>query len=285
MAAELIEGTVAARAMGKEILEEVTKLKKQTGKLPGLSVVLVGENPVSEIYVNKKVKTAKEFGLYLIDHRLPAEVTEDDLLDIIHELNNNPEIHGIFLQLPLPYHIDDQKILDAITPEKDVDGFHPVNFGRMVKGEDSFIPCTPHGCLKMLEYINYDLKGKHAVVVGRSNVVGKPMAILFLQKNATVTVCHSHTANLPEICRQADVLVVAVGRPELVKKDWVKPGAVVIDVGINRVGDKLVGDIAFDEVSDVAGYITPVPGSVDPITVNMLVLNTVISFKRHNNLF
>ncbi len=150
MAAELIEGTVAARAMGKEILEEVTKLKKQTGKLPGLSVVLVGENPVSEIYVNKKVKTAKEFGLYLIDHRLPAEVTEDDLLDIIYELNNNPEIHGIFLQLPLPYHIDDQKILDAITPEKDVDGFHPVNFGRMVKGEDSFIPCTPHGCLKML---------------------------------------------------------------------------------------------------------------------------------------
>ncbi|PKM79613.1 MAG: bifunctional methylenetetrahydrofolate dehydrogenase/methenyltetrahydrofolate cyclohydrolase FolD [Firmicutes bacterium HGW-Firmicutes-13] len=282
MTAELIDGPVVAEAIREEVAREAARLKQQTGKVPGLSVILVGDNPVSHVYVDSIEKSAVELGFWSDVHRLPATLNEEEILKIIDELNRNENVHGILVQVPLPDHIDDHKILYAVTPEKDVDGFHPMNVGNLVIGNDSFIPCTPHGCLKMLEYINYDLNGKHAVIVGRSNIVGKPMAMLLLQKNATITICHSQTANLSEICRLADVLVVAVGRPEIVKRDWVKPGAVVIDVGINHVGNKIKGDVSFDEVSQVAGYITPVPGGVGPMTITMLLLNTLISFKRTN---
>lgn len=280
MKAKIIHGQVLAEAIIKETAREITMLKQQTGKVPGLSVILVGDNPVSDLQVNNIEKTALESGFSPEVYSVPATFTEEEVLEIVYGLNNNENMHGILVQLPLPSHIDDNNILYAIKPKKDVGGFHPMNLGKLVTGDDTLIPCIPHGCFKMIESINYDLNGKHAVVVGRSTTIGKPVAMMLLNKNATITICHSRTANLPEICRLADVLVVAVGRPEIIKKDWVKPGALVIDIGVNYVGNKIVGDVSFDEVSEVAGFITPVPGGVDSMALAMLLLNTLISFKR-----
>jgi methylenetetrahydrofolate dehydrogenase (NADP+)/methenyltetrahydrofolate cyclohydrolase len=284
MSAKLISGPEVAKAIREQIGTELADLKEKTGKVPGLAVILVGEDPASKAYVGNKEKTAGKLGFNSVVNRIPAETTQEELLKMIDDLNNDENIHGILVQLPLPDHIEEKAVIDAIVVEKDVDGFHPINVGNLMIGDDCFIPCTPHGCMKMLEYIGYDLKGKSAVVVGRSNIVGKPVALLLLQQHATVTICHSRTADLAGVCREADVLIVAVGRPEMVTGDWIKPGAVVIDVGINRVNDKLVGDVHFDSAKEVASYITPVPGGVGPMTITMLMLNTLEAFKRANNL-
>lgn len=284
MSAQLIKGPEVAAAIREQIAADLVRLKRETGKVPGLAVILLGEDPASKAYVGNKEKTSKALGIYSVVHRIPAETTQEELLKMIDDLNNDEDINGILVQLPLPDHIQEKAIIDAIAIEKDVDGFHPINVGNLMIGDDCFIPCTPHGCMKMLEYIGYDLKGKNAVVVGRSNIVGKPVALLLLQQHATVTICHSHTADLAAVCREADVLVVAVGRAEMVTGDWIKPGAVVIDVGINRVDDKLVGDVHFDSAKEKASYITPVPGGVGPMTITMLMLNTLEAFKRKNKL-
>ncbi|MDW7651846.1 MAG: bifunctional methylenetetrahydrofolate dehydrogenase/methenyltetrahydrofolate cyclohydrolase FolD [Bacillota bacterium] len=284
MTAKLISGPEVAAAIREQIGTELADLKEKTGKAPGLAVILVGEDPASKAYVGNKEKTAKKLGFHSVVNRIPAETTQEELLKMIDDLNNDEDIHGILVQLPLPDHIEEKAVIDAISVEKDVDGFHPINVGNLMIGDDCFIPCTPHGCMKMLEYIGYDLKGKNAVVVGRSNIVGKPVALLLLQQHATVTICHSRTADLGAVCREADVLVVAVGRPEMITGEMVKPGAVVIDVGINRVNDKLVGDVHFDSAKEVASYITPVPGGVGPMTITMLMLNTLEAFKRKHNL-
>lgn len=284
MSAKLIKGPEVATAIREQIAIDMASLKEKTDKVPGLAVILLGEDPASKAYVGNKEKTSKALGFHSVVHRIPVETTQEDLLKMIDDLNNDEDIHGILVQLPLPDHIHEKAVLDAIAVEKDVDGFHPINVGNLVIGDDCFIPCTPHGCMKMLEYIGYDLKGKNAVIVGRSNIVGKPVALLLLHQNATVTICHSHTADLAAVCREADVLIVAVGRAEMVTGDWIKPGAVVIDVGINRVGDKLVGDVHFESAKEKASYITPVPGGVGPMTITMLILNTLESFKRKHNL-
>lgn len=284
MSAQLIKGPEVAAKIRQDIVDELGELTAKTGKVPGLAVIIVGENPASQTYVNNKEKTSKKLGFYSEVHRLPEQVSQEELLQMVHRLNNDDNIHGILVQLPLPKHIQEEPIIHAILPEKDVDGFHPVNVGNLMIGARSYIPCTPHGVIKMLDYINYDLKGKNATVVGRSNIVGKPVALLLLERHATVTICHSRTQNLPEVCRQADVLVVAVGRPEMVKGDWIKPGAIVIDVGINSVDGKLVGDVDFEAASQVAGYISPVPGGVGPMTITMLMVNTLKSFKNKYNL-
>ncbi|HHX87011.1 MAG TPA: bifunctional methylenetetrahydrofolate dehydrogenase/methenyltetrahydrofolate cyclohydrolase FolD [Firmicutes bacterium] len=284
MSAQLIKGPEVAAKIRQGIVAELEELTAKTGKVPGLAVIIVGEDPASQTYVNNKEKTSKKLGFYSEVHRLPEEVSQEELLQMVHRLNSDDNIHGILVQLPLPKHIQEEPIIHAILPEKDVDGFHPVNVGKLMIGAQSYIPCTPHGVIKMLEHISYDLKGKSATVVGRSNIVGKPVALLLLERHATVTICHSRTQNLPEICRQADVLVVAVGRPEMVKGDWIKPGAVVIDVGINPVDGKLVGDVEFEAASKVAGYISPVPGGVGPMTITMLMVNTLQSFKNKHNL-
>lgn len=284
MSAELIKGPEVAAKIRQGIIEEMKELTAKTGKVPGLAVVIVGEDPASKTYVRNKERTSKKLGFHSEVHRLPEDVTQEELLAMVHRLNNDDDIHGVLVQLPLPKHIDEEPIIHAILPEKDVDGFHPVNVGNLMIGAESYIPCTPHGVIKMLEHIGYDLKGKNATVVGRSNIVGKPVALLLLERHATVTICHSRTQNLAEVCRQADVLVVAVGRPEMVKGDWIKPGAVVIDVGINSVDGKLVGDVEFEAASKVAGHITPVPGGVGPMTITMLMVNTLQSFKKKHNL-
>jgi len=284
MSAQLIKGPEVAAAIREQIAVDLVNLKEKTGKVPGLAVILLGEDPASKAYVGNKEKTSKALGFYSVVHRIPTETTQEDLLKMIDDLNNDEDIHGILVQLPLPDHIHEKAVIDAIAVEKDVDGFHPINVGNLMIGDDCYIPCTPHGCMKMLEYIGYDLKGKNAVVVGRSNIVGKPVALLLLQQHATVTICHSRTADLAAVCREADVLVVAVGRAEMVTGDWIKPGAVVIDVGINRVNDKLVGDVHFDSAKEKASYITPVPGGVGPMTITMLMLNTLESFRRKHNL-
>jgi methylenetetrahydrofolate dehydrogenase (NADP+)/methenyltetrahydrofolate cyclohydrolase len=284
MTAKLIKGPEVAASIREEIVAELATLKEKTGTVPGLAVILLGEDPASKAYVGNKEKTSKQLGFYSEVHRLPAETSQEELLALIDRLNSDDRINGILVQLPLPDHIEEKAVIDAIVVEKDVDGFHPINVGNLMIGEESYIPCTPHGCLKMLEYINYDLKGKNAVVVGRSNIVGKPVALLLLQQHATVTICHSRTRDLPAVCREADVLVVAVGKPEMITGEMIKPGAVVIDVGINRVDDKLVGDVHFDSAQQVASYITPVPGGVGPMTITMLMLNTLESFKRKHNL-
>lgn len=284
MTAKLIKGPEVAAAIREEIVTELAGLKEKTGEVPGLSVILLGEDPASKAYVGNKEKTSKQLGFYSEVHRLPVETSQEELLALIDRLNKDDRINGILVQLPLPDHIEEKAVIDAIAVEKDVDGFHPINVGNLMIGEESFIPCTPHGCLKMLEYINYDLKGKNAVVVGRSNIVGKPVALLLLQQHATVTICHSRTRDLAAVCREADVLIVAVGKPEMITGEMIKPGAVVIDVGINRVDDKLVGDVHFDSAAAVASYITPVPGGVGPMTITMLMLNTLESFKRKHNL-
>ncbi len=281
MSAELISGKEIGKQIREELKKEIEQLKKEKGVTPGLNVLLVGEDPASQTYVGMKEKTAGNLGINSVVERVPADTSEEEVLNYVEKWNNDDSVHGILVQLPLPDHINEGKVLDAISIEKDVDGFHPENVGRLVVGEDAFIPCTPYGIIKLLEYSNVDIEGKHAVVLGRSNIVGKPISILLLERNATVTICHSRTKNLSEITKQGDIFVVAVGRPEMVTGDMIKPGAVVIDVGVNRVEDKLKGDVEFESAKEVAGMITPVPGGAGPMTITMLMNNTLESAKRH----
>lgn len=268
---------------GKKIAEQLTEIvKKDVAKFeaarsikPGLTVIIVGENPASKVYVNRKHKACEELGIASEVVRLPETTSEEQLLQEIDRLNGDNRVHGILVQLPLPKHINSELVLERISPLKDVDGFHPVNVGNLTIGKEGLVPCTPYGVIKMLEICGIPVEGKRAVVLGRSNIVGKPMTMLLMSRNATVTVCHSRTKDLAAVCREGDILVAAIGKPEFVTKDMVKPGAIVIDVGINRVGDKLVGDVKFDEVQEVAGYITPVPGGVGPLTIGMLLHNTL----------
>lgn len=276
----IIDGKALAKEKRAEIAKQVEALKEK-GVTPGLAVVLVGEDPASQIYVRNKHKACEEVGIYSRKITLPEETTEEEILKIIDELNNDPEIDGILVQLPLPKHIDPDKVILSISPDKDVDGFHPVNAGRLLTGQDGFFPCTPLAVMELIKSAGVDVSGKEAVVVGRSNIVGKPVSMLLLRENATVTICHSKTKDLADVCRRADILVTAVGRPEMITSDYVKEGAVVIDVGINRVGEKkVVGDVAFDEVKDKAAYITPVPGGVGPMTITMLLYNTLLSAQK-----
>ncbi|KAF1292288.1 bifunctional methylenetetrahydrofolate dehydrogenase/methenyltetrahydrofolate cyclohydrolase [Candidatus Enterococcus leclercqii] len=278
---ELIDGKKLAALMQEQMKEEVSLLKEE-GLTPGLVVLLVGENQASQVYVRNKDLAAERIGIRSTVERYPESITEEELLAEINRYNNDPLFHGILVQLPLPAHIDENKVLLAIDPKKDVDGFHPLNLGALFAGNPGMIPCTPFGIIKMFEYYGIDLEGKNAVVIGRSNIVGKPMAHLLLQKNATVTIAHSKTKELAALCRQADILVVAIGRGHFVTKDFIKEGAVVIDVGMNRsAAGKLIGDVKFDEVAPLASYITPVPGGVGPMTITMLMYQTIESAKRH----
>ena len=280
MTAQLINGNELSRKLRGEVAERAAALKAR-GITPGLAVVLVGDNPASQVYVRNKVKACEDNGLHSVLEKYDASMTEAELLARVDALNNDPSIHGILVQLPLPAHIDAQKVIEAISPAKDVDGFHIASAGALMTGMPGFWPCTPYGCMKMLESIGYELKGKHAVVIGRSNIVGKPMALMLLQKNATVTMCHSATKDLKAHTLQADVIVAAVGRRNVLTADMVKPGAVVVDVGMNRVPEgepnagKLCGDVDFDGVKEVASWITPVPGGVGPMTRAMLLVNTL----------
>jgi 5,10-methylene-tetrahydrofolate dehydrogenase/methenyl tetrahydrofolate cyclohydrolase len=289
MTARLIDGEATAAAIHDEIKAEVERLKTEHGIVPGLATVLVGENPASQSYVRSKQKRCAEVGIRSLGHNLPESTSQDEVEGLVAELNADPDVHGILVQLPLPKHLDEERVLRAISIEKDVDGFHPINIGRLaMKGrKPMFVPCTPSGCIELLDRYNVDIEGKEAVVLGRSNIVGLPVAMLLLHRNATITICHSRTQDLAGTCRRADILIAAVGRPEMVKADWVKPGAAVIDVGINRVDDptakrgyRLVGDVDFQEVNEVAGYLTPVPGGVGPMTIAMLLRNALTSAKR-----
>jgi methylenetetrahydrofolate dehydrogenase (NADP+) / methenyltetrahydrofolate cyclohydrolase len=278
--AKLIDGNALSRQLRTEVASR-TAVLKQKGITPGLAVVLVGENPASQVYVRNKVKACMDAGLHSVLEQHPATMTEAALLALVHNLNNDPSIHGILVQLPLPAHIDAQKVIESISPAKDVDGFHVNSAGALMVGQPGFWPCTPYGCMKMLESIGFELKGKHAVVIGRSNIVGKPMALMLLQKNATVTICHSGTKDLKAMTLQADVIVAAVGKVNVLTADMVKPGAVVIDVGMNRNAEgKLCGDVDFAGVSQVASHITPVPGGVGPMTITMLLVNTLEAAER-----
>ena len=284
MTAQIIDGIALSKQLRADIAQRADALRAR-GITPGLAVVLVGDNPASQVYVRNKVKACEDNGVYSLLDKHPVTLSEADLLARVEALNNDPTIHGILVQLPLPPHIDAQKVIEAIAPAKDVDGFHVASAGALMVGQPGFWPCTPYGCMKMLESLNggkgYDLKGKHAVVIGRSNIVGKPMALMLLQKNATVTICHSATVDLKAMTLQADVVVAAVGKRNVLTADMVKPGAVVIDVGMNRNEQgKLCGDVDFDGVSQVAGYITPVPGGVGPMTITMLLVNTLEAAER-----
>ena len=280
MTAQLIDGNALSKLLRAQITIDTAALKAK-GLTPGLAVVLVGDNPASQVYVRNKVKACEDAGLHSVLEKYEVTMTEADLLARVEALNNDDSIHGILVQLPLPAHIDAQKVIEAISPAKDVDGFHIASAGALMTGMPGFWPCTPYGCMKMLESIGYDLKGKHAVVIGRSNIVGKPMALMLLQKDATVTVAHSRTQNLKALTLQADVIVAAVGKRNVLTADMVKPGAVVLDVGMNRNDEgKLCGDVDFDGVKAVAGYITPVPGGVGPMTITMLLVNTLESAQR-----
>lgn len=278
--AQIIDGKALAGQIREEIAQQTQELIAG-GVTPGLAVVLVGEDPASRVYVTMKEKACAAAGIYSVEHKLPATTTEQELLDLVTRLNHDARIDGILVQLPLPEQIDEAKILEAISPAKDVDGFHPYNVGRLVTGNALFKPCTPYGVMVMLERIGVDLTGKNVVVVGRSNIVGKPVALMCLAKHATVTICHSRTQDLAAKVAAADVVIAAVGRPEMIKGDWIKPGAVVIDVGVNRIGDKkLVGDVAYAAAAERASAITPVPGGVGPMTIAMLLQNTLESAKR-----
>lgn len=283
MTAKLIDGKAFAASLRERIATEVTAMKGK-GITPGLAVVLVGEDPASQVYVRSKGKQTREVGMNSYEHRLPDTTPEADLLALIDQLNNDPAVNGILVQLPLPRHMNEAAVINAIDPAKDVDGFHILNVGLLATGQKAMVPCTPLGCLMMLRDQLGSLSGKRAVVVGRSNIVGKPMAQLLLRDSATVTIAHSRTANLPDLCRQADILVAAVGRPHFVQGDWVKPGATVIDVGINRTDDGLVGDVDFKAACQVAGAITPVPGGVGPMTIACLLANTLTATARTNGL-
>ncbi|MEH3087987.1 MAG: bifunctional methylenetetrahydrofolate dehydrogenase/methenyltetrahydrofolate cyclohydrolase FolD [Xylophilus ampelinus] len=280
MTARLIDGNALSQQLRADVAARAAALRAR-GTVPGLAVVLVGDNPASQVYVRNKVKACEDNGLHSVLERHPADLSEAALLARVEALNADPSIHGILVQLPLPPHIDAQKVIEAIAPEKDVDGFHVASAGALVTGGEGFWPCTPYGCMKMLDSIGYDLRGKHAVVIGRSNIVGKPMALMLLARSATVTVCHSATADLGAFTRQADVVVAAVGKRNVLTAGMVKPGAVVIDVGMNRdESGKLCGDVDFAGVREVAGWITPVPGGVGPMTITMLLVNTLESAER-----
>ncbi|TAJ79223.1 bifunctional methylenetetrahydrofolate dehydrogenase/methenyltetrahydrofolate cyclohydrolase FolD [bacterium] len=278
--AMIIDGKAVAREIQKQVKDEIEGLKRRWGMVPGLGVVLVGDDPASHLYVRNKEKACKEVGIQSQEHLLPASVSEKELLSLIHNLNRNKEIHGILVQLPLPAHIRSEKILEAVSPQKDVDGFHPVNQGLLLLGAEGLKPCTPLGIMKLLDSIGCDPKGKNATVVGRSNIVGKPVALMLLARHATVTLCHSRTAQLKDEVSRADILVVAIGKAGLVRGDWIKPGAVVIDVGSNRLpSGKFVGDVEFEGAKERASWISPVPGGVGPMTICMLLFNTLRAAK------
>jgi len=279
-AAHLIDGKKAAAELNAKTAQKAAQLEQAYGVTPGLAVVLVGDNPASAVYVRNKVKQTEAAGMRSIEHRLSSDTAEADLLALIARLNADDTVDGILVQLPLPAQIDAGRVIEAIDPAKDVDGFHPVNAGRLAIGADGLVPCTPLGCLILIKSLVTDLSGREAVIIGRSNIVGKPMALLLLQENCTVTIAHSRTKDLPDACRRADILVAAVGKPELVRGDWIKPGAIVIDVGINRVigadgKAALIGDVAYGEAATVASAITPVPGGVGPMTIACLLANTL----------
>ena len=289
MSAQLIDGKAIAATIREEIRNEVEAIKAKHGKVPGLATVLVGGRKDSQTYVRMKKKACAEVGIASFGCDLPEDTSQEELLKVVRDLNANPDVDGILVQLPLPDHIDDEEILGAVSLEKDVDGFHPLNIGRlsMKRRDPLFVPCTPKGCIELLDRTGVTIEGKRAVVLGRSNIVGLPLAMLLLHRNATLTICHSRTQDLPGVVREADILIAAVGRAEMVRGDWVQPGAVVIDVGVNAVDDagskkgyKLVGDVAFDEVKEVAAAITPVPGGVGPMTIAMLLRNTTDGAKR-----
>lgn len=289
MPATLIDGKNFAARIRAKVADHVSRLKEEHGLVPGLAVVLVGEDPASQVYVRSKGKQTVEVGMASFEHKLDIATSEANLLALIAQLNSNPKVHGILVQLPLPAHLDSDLVINSIDPAKDVDGFHISNVGLLGTGQKSMVPCTPLGCLMMLREHHGNLSGMDAVVVGRSNIVGKPMAQLLLGESCTVTIAHSRTKNLPEVCRRADILVAAVGRPEMIPGDWVKPGATIIDVGINRIpGEngktRLVGDVDFTSCADVAGAITPVPGGVGPMTIACLLANTVTACCRANGL-
>jgi methylenetetrahydrofolate dehydrogenase (NADP+)/methenyltetrahydrofolate cyclohydrolase len=288
---QIIDGKAFAAALREKVTAEVARLKAEHGLTPGLAVVLVGEDPASQVYVRNKGEQTEAAGMHSVTHRLPAETSEAELLDLVAALNADPAIHGVLVQFPVPDHISQAAVVAALSPDKDVDGLTVINAGRLASGLPALTACTPLGCVILAKDVLGDLSGKHAVVIGRSNLVGKPVAQLLLAENCTVTIAHSRTADLPAIARQADILVAAVGRPQMVKGDWIKPGAVVIDVGINRVPSiknpgktRLVGDVDFDEASQVAGAITPVPGGVGPMTIACLLQNTVTAAKRVNGI-
>ena len=289
--ARIIDGKAFAEGLRSRIAEEVRRLKAENGLQPGLAVVLVGEDPASRIYVRSKGEQTEAVGMRSISHHLPADIAEADLLAVVRQLNADPSVHGILVQFPVPPPLQQSTIVETINPDKDVDGLHVINAGRLASGLPGLVPCTPTGCLMLLEDALGELRGKNAVVVGRSNLMGKPMAQLLLQADCTVTIAHSRTRDLPAVCRGADILVAAVGRPEMIRGDWIKPGAAVIDVGINRVPSRdpvkaaegktrVVGDVAFDEAVQVAGWITPVPGGVGPMTIACLLQNTLIAARR-----
>jgi methylenetetrahydrofolate dehydrogenase (NADP+)/methenyltetrahydrofolate cyclohydrolase len=278
--ADIIDGKAVAKEVQRQIKEEVVGLERRWGMAPGLGVVLVGDDPASLIYVKSKEKACREVGIKSFEHLFPATISEKELLGVINQLNKNKNVHGILVQMPLPAHIHSEKILEAVSPHKDIDGFHPLSQGMLLLGAAGFRPCTPLAIMKLLESARCELKGKNAVVVGRSNIVGKPVALMLLEKHATVTLCHSRTANLREEVGRADILVVAIGKAGLVRGDWIKPGAVVIDVGVNRLpSGKLCGDVEFETARDRASVITPVPGGVGPVTICMLLYNTLKAAK------
>ena len=300
MTAKIIDGKALAAQIREEVKSGVEKLKSEKGIVPGLGVILVGENPASKVYVRNKARACEHVGVYSETIKLSEDISEEELLSHVDKLNNRGDIHGILVQLPLPEHINSEKILFTIFPDKDVDGFHPINVGKLTTGEETFYPCTPSGIIEIIKREGIEIKGKEAVVIGRSNIVGKPVAFLLLHNHATVTICHSRTVDLPRVAKRADILIVAVGKPLLVTDEYVKSGAIVIDVGINRIkkedaseellnwredafekrGSTLVGDVDFLKVKEIAGYLTPVPGGVGPLTVAMLMKNTLLSAQR-----
>jgi methylenetetrahydrofolate dehydrogenase (NADP+) / methenyltetrahydrofolate cyclohydrolase len=277
--AQLLNGKAVASRLQEQLKKEVAEMRRM-GIQPGLAVILVGDNPASQIYVKAKEKAANDIGIRSVVHRLPDTISQEQLLKTIREFNTDDSIHGILVQLPLPKHIDVKTVIDTIHPDKDVDGFHPINIGNMQLGKDAFLPCTPYGVLHLLKQYNIDLKGKNTVIVGHSHIVGRPLATLLLNENATVSVCHAYTKNLAEMTRMADILIVAVGKKHLIRKDMVKPGAVIVDVGINREDNRIYGDCDFEALKEVASYITPVPGGVGPMTISMLLYNTVQAAKK-----
>ena len=281
MRMRLIDGKIISASVKARVKAEVEELKNQ-GITTGLAVIIVGEDPASKVYVSNKKKACEALGIISEEYALPEDTTQEELLELIDKLNKKSTINGILCQLPLPRHLDEQAVINAILPEKDVDAFHPQNVGKIMLGEYDFVPCTPAGIMEMLDYEGIDIQGKTCVVIGRSNIVGKPMGMLLLHKNGTVTICHSRTKNLAEVCKNADILVAAVGRPNFVTADMVKENAVVIDVGINRVDGKLVGDVDFENVKDKCSAITPVPGGVGPMTIAMLMQNTLTAAKKQN---
>jgi len=279
MSAKILDGKMVSARIKSELKAEVDKLQEK-GIRPGLAVVIVGNDPASRVYVNSKKKACAEIGIYSEEYALPEETTQQELLELVNELNRRDNIHGILVQLPLPKHLDEEEVINTISPSKDVDAFHPLNVGKIMIGNFDFLPCTPAGIMELIKESGVPVEGKECVVVGRSNIVGKPQAMLLLHQHGTVTICHSRTKNLKEVCRRADILVAAVGKPELITADMVKPGAVVIDVGMNRLDNgKLVGDVDFKNVSEIASAITPVPGGVGPMTIAMLMRNTVTAAK------